>query len=128
MYCKNCGTELPEGTRFCTHCGTDQNTTRPVCTVPDRPNTNLILAILVTICCCVPFGIVGIVYASRVDSAWNTGHYEDARKFSRLARNWSLWGIALTILIYVLYIILLVAGVSWAMWWDSCDSFFAGLI
>ena len=25
MFCKNCGTQLPDGTRFCTNCGADQS-------------------------------------------------------------------------------------------------------
>jgi hypothetical protein len=25
MYCSNCGREIPEGSRFCNHCGAAQN-------------------------------------------------------------------------------------------------------
>ena len=128
MFCKNCGTELPDNTHYCTNCGFDQTAAYTPMRDPDgRPRTNMILAILVTVCCCVPFGIVGIVYASRVDSAWNTGHFEEAEKFSRKARNWSLWGLALSLLFYIAYIILIVAGVSWAMWWDDLDTFYTFL-
>ncbi|MBO7197759.1 MAG: CD225/dispanin family protein, partial [Tidjanibacter sp.] len=34
------------------------------------PSSNLIWGILTTIFCCLPFGIVSIVFASRVDSLW----------------------------------------------------------
>lgn len=129
MFCKNCGTELAEGTRFCTKCGYDQNSDRPFYGIPEkRPKTYMVLAIIVTVCCCIPFGIVSLIYASRVDSAWNTGHYEDAGRFSAKARNWALWGIILSVLFYVVYIILIVAGVSWAMWWDDIDTFYTCLI
>ena len=124
MFCKNCGAELPEGSRFCTSCGCDQ-TVNPVvgqynaAAHGERPSTYLLLSILVTIFCCVPFGIVGIVYAAKVDSYWNSGRYEEARDFSRKARTWSLLGLFSMLLLWLAYIILIVAGVSWATWWDN---------
>ena len=33
---------------------------------PVKPSNNLVWAILTTICCCLPFGIVSIVYAAKV--------------------------------------------------------------
>ena len=53
---------------------------------------------------------------------------KDARRFSRLARNWSVWGIVLTALFYIAYIILIAAGVSWAMWWEDADTFYTCLL
>ena len=75
MYCKNCGAQLPDGTRFCTNCGYSQSEDGPGRAYPraERPSTYLVLSILVTIFCCLPFGIVGIVYASKVDSSWYAG-------------------------------------------------------
>ena len=73
MFCKNCGTQVPEGTRFCPSCGcslTEDSVAdrgaSPQQTVqkPGRPTTYLALSIIITILCCLPFGIVGIVYAS----------------------------------------------------------------
>ena len=37
---------------------------RPENYQPVRPDNYLVVAILTTICCCMPFGIVSIVYAS----------------------------------------------------------------
>lgn len=129
MFCKNCGTELQDGTRFCTQCGADQ--TAPMTAYPSksgRPSTHMALSIIVTLCCCIPFGVVGIVYAAKVDPAWNAGRLQEAREYSRKARNWSLWGIGLTLLFYLAYIILIVAGVSWAMWWENTDAYFTCLM
>ena len=99
MYCKNCGVELPEGAKFCTSCGREQTTgteapytDRMDTTCSKRPNTYLALGILVTIFCCLPFGIVSIVYASKVDSCWNNGRQNEAMDNSRKAKNWALWG------------------------------------
>ena len=128
MFCKHCGARLEDGARFCMNCGYDQTDTHapreshnPA--FGERPGTYLVLSIIVTLCCCVPFGIIGIIYATRVDPAWNSGLYEDARNFSRKARNWSLWGAVLSVLFWIVYIILIAAGVAWASWWDAEDLF-----
>ena len=34
---------------------------------PLKPESYLVWAILSTVCCCLPFGVVSIVYASKVD-------------------------------------------------------------
>ncbi len=69
----------------------------------------LVQAILVTIFCCLPFGIVAIVYASQVNSALAAGNYQEATEASNKARTWSLValivglaGVLLTILFSVL--------------------------
>lgn len=54
------------------------------------PPSNLVWGILTTILCCLPFGIVSIVYASQVDSEWNVGNYERAYRKSNLARTWAI--------------------------------------
>lgn len=43
-----------------------------------KPDNCLVWAILTTVLCCLPFGIVSIVYASKVDSEWALGHYDEA--------------------------------------------------
>ena len=34
--------------------------------MPPKPDNNMVLAIACTVCCCLPFGIVGIIKASKV--------------------------------------------------------------
>lgn len=128
MYCRNCGAEIPDGSRFCTNCGQSQTPDGNIYVTPERnrPSNYMILSILVTIFCCLPFGIIGIIFASRVDSAWNSGHYEDAVDFSRKARNWSLWGIALCLLVYIAYFTLIAIGVISGfsdLWGDGFGDF-----
>ena len=36
----------------------------------------LVLSIICTLCCCLPFGIVGIVYAAKINSSMAAGNYE----------------------------------------------------
>ena len=50
--------------------------------------TYLAHAILVTIFCCVPFGIVGIVYAAQVNGKVMAGDYAGAVDASNKARTW----------------------------------------
>ena len=38
-----------------------------------KPDSNLVWAILTTLICCLPFGVVAIVKACKVDSLWANG-------------------------------------------------------
>lgn len=75
---------------------------------PDCPKTWLVESILATCLCCLPFGIVGIVYAAKVDSAYALGQYEAAVKYSKLARNWTLAAVVSIVVIGLLYLMFLV--------------------
>ena len=48
----------------------------------NQPKNYLVESILVTIFCCQPFGIAGIVFASQVNSKYANGDYEGALKAS----------------------------------------------
>ncbi len=102
MFCKNCGKEIPDNIKFCPECGctTVENTIKPTTRI--APNNYMILGILTTIFCCLPFGIASIIYASRVDGYWNAGNYDAALNFSQKAKNFAIWGIVLSIFVYIL--------------------------
>lgn len=87
MYCRKCGHKNPDQARFCEGCGEavkPAGETGPVITIPNY----LTQAILVTLFCCVPFGIVAIVYASRVNSRAMAGDVDGAREASENAYKW----------------------------------------
>lgn len=112
MYCKKCGAEIAEGATFCHKCGTNLNpVTEPEKPRCDKPGSHLILAILVTICCCIPFGIISILYGSKVEGAWAGGRYEEAVRCSKLAKRWAIWGIFINIILWIAYIALLAFGI-----------------
>lgn len=72
---------------------------------PERPNSYLALAIISTILCCLPTGIVSIVYSTQVNSAYDDGNYEKAIRASKNAKTWGIVSIVLAfagLLIYVL--------------------------
>jgi hypothetical protein len=72
--------------------------------------TYLWQSIVCTILCCLPFGVVGIVFASKVNALRAIGDIAGAQEASRKARMWTMisFGIGLTLL--VIYIILIAAG------------------
>jgi len=57
-----------------------------------QPKNYLIESILVTMCCCQPLGIVGIVFASQVNSKYAAGDYAGAQQASNEAKKWVTWG------------------------------------
>lgn len=115
MFCRNCGAQIPDGTNFCPYCGSNQTAAGPEPLVRhqqgEKPSTYLVLSIIVTILCCLPFGIIGIIYASKVDSCWNAGNFHEARENSRKAKTWALVGLVLGFVTYLIYILLIFLGV-----------------
>ena len=52
------------------------------------PDNHLVAAILTTLFCCLPFGIVSIVKSSQVNSKWQAGDYQGAIEASEEAKTW----------------------------------------
>jgi len=104
-FCPNCGTQLDDSAVFCPNCGhrckldepaaspssgaqqttptTQQTASREQC-----PDSYLLFAILTTLFCCLPFGIVAIVKAASVSSKYQSGDYEGAVQASNDAKKW----------------------------------------
>lgn len=68
------------------------------------PKTWLAESILVTLLCCLPFGIVGIVYASKVSSLYAQGSYNEAVQASSTAKTWTLVGFICGLIGILLYV------------------------
>ena len=80
----------------------------------DRPpKTWLVESILVTLFCCLPFGIAGIVNASKVESRYYAGDIEGAIRASREAAKWTKLGFWIGLAVVVLYFLFVVLfGIS----------------
>ena len=76
------------------------------------PNSGMVKAILSTLFCCLPLGIVSIVYASKVNGLWISGNHAAAMDAANSSKSWSTWAIISGLVIFVVYIILAVAGVG----------------
>lgn len=77
------------------------------------PN-HLVWAILSTLFCCLPLGIVSIVFASQVDGKRAAGDIAGAREASAKAKFWALLsaGLMLVPLVLYLFFILLLGGIG----------------
>lgn len=75
-----------------------------------RPKNWLVESILVTILCCLPFGIIGIINATKVDTFWTSGQYDAAHKASREAGKWAKIGAISGFVVIALYILMIVFG------------------
>lgn len=80
---------------------------------PPRPTSWLIPAILATIFCCLPFGLMSVIYASKVDNLYADGRYEEAERASRQARNWFIGAVVcVAAFIFVYFIVPTILGIG----------------
>ncbi len=81
-----------------------------------QPKNWLVESILVTIFCCLPFGIAGIVFASQVNSKFAAGDYAGAERASKDAGRWTKIGFWVGLGGLILYIIAIFAFGLTAFW------------
>lgn len=60
-----------------------------------KPDNMLVWSILATVLCCLPLGIVAIIYSNKVDPLWNEGKYEEAEKAAASAKMYCLIALGL---------------------------------
>ncbi len=78
-----------------------------------KPDSYMVQSILVTLFCCLPFGIVAIVSASQVDSKWSAGDFEGAKVSSDSAKKWTNISFFIGLVGAVLYFLLVaIAGIQ----------------
>jgi hypothetical protein len=86
-----------------------------------RPSTEpvptyLAQSILVTLFCCLPFGIAAIVFAAQVNSKLQAGDVAGARESSRKAKKWCWWSVgawvAMVVIYFLVFALFAVLGVS----------------
>jgi Interferon-induced transmembrane protein/zinc-ribbon domain len=129
LYCPNCGAQNSEDATYCANCGAElrkietpgtdvppppqqgmQPSYAPQSSQADVPNY-LVQAILTTIFCCLPFGIVSIVYAAQVNGKVAAGDRAGALESSRKAKMWAWISFGVGLVVIVGYLLLVLLGV-----------------
>lgn len=132
IYCPKCGARNPDESLTCAGCGASisQLTAGPQGPqVPQgpqapqgpqgggyqppalpKPENYLVWSILATILCCLPAGIVSIVFAAKVDSQYYGGDYAGAADSSNKAKTWAIvsaagWAVAIVFYIIAMAVI-----------------------
>ena len=82
----------------------------PQTDTPIRPKNWLVESILVTILCCLPFGIVGIVNAVKVNSLYDQGLYDESIRSSANAKRWTKLGLIAGIVYLVIVVVMVFMG------------------
>jgi hypothetical protein len=77
-----------------------------------KPPNYLVWAILSTLFCCLPLGIVSIVFAAQVDSKYNSGDYAGAVGASENAKKWAIISAVAALVLTALWFMFVVALAS----------------
>ena len=76
------------------------------------PENNLVWAIVCTVLCCLPLGIIAIIKSTSVNTLWAQGDKEGAQKAANDAKKYSIWGAGITVVFIILYFILMAVGIA----------------
>lgn len=121
MYCHVCGKHNPDHATSCHACGAAfgnpyQTPTAYGVAPPARLNNYLAPAIFATLCCCLPFGIVAIVYAAQVNARLSGGDVQGAQLAAQNAKMWFWIAFGVGIVPQILYFgFVIVAGLAGAL-------------
>ena len=69
------------------------------------PKSGLVNAIFATLCCCMPAGVVSIVYAAQVNSKWTAGDYAGAQDAAKKANMWATIAVVLGLILILIQIV-----------------------
>ena len=74
------------------------------------PDNNLVWGILVTVLCCLPFGIVSIIQATRCPAYGDRDNTRKRRRRLTTAKKWAIWGAIAGVIVAIIYILIAVVG------------------
>ncbi|MBP2474082.1 hypothetical protein JOF53_002954 [Crossiella equi] len=69
------------------------------------PDNYLVWAILTTVLCCLPLGVVSIVKSNAVNGLWMSGQFDEARRSAEAAKKWAMWSAISAVGLWVIGII-----------------------
>ena len=119
MFCTTCGSEINDRAVVCPHCGVSITGRRQAPSPAPAPSPSpapaynrvyvpnyMVGAILTTFLCCLPGGIVAIIFSSQVNTKLAQGDIAGARSSASAAKGWIIFNICFGLLIPVLYFLL----------------------
>ena len=131
MFCRHCGQENANNAVRCIRCGEAMTpeiaSPRPTAgdqqsppqlassvsaSAADSVGNNLVWAILATLFCCLPTGIVAIVYAAQVNTKLSHGDLVGARESARSAAVWSWVSFGLGLFVSISYFALVFLSIA----------------
>jgi predicted nucleic acid-binding Zn ribbon protein len=130
MFCSSCGARNREDATHCVICGTallsptTSEPPAPPSAVPTVAESNqpaavdtavtsyLAWAILTTLFCCLPTGVVAIVHAAQVSSKLAANDIAGARRASAHARTWSWVSFGLGLAVILVWIVLVAVSAA----------------
>lgn len=75
-----------------------------------KPDNGMVMAVLVTLFCCLIGGVIAIINASKVDGLWAAGQYQQAIEAAQTSKKWSIASIIIGAVSTVGYVLLMAAG------------------
>lgn len=75
--------------------------------IAPMPKNYLVEAILATVFCCMPLGIVALINAVGVSNAYFRGEYALAQYKSTQAKKWVKWSVILGVLYIIVWVVIL---------------------
>jgi hypothetical protein len=85
--------------------GSESNPSAPMQGSGQNIPNYLVHSILVTLCCCLPLGIVAIVYAAQVNSKLAAGDLAGAQQSSDNAKKWCIIGLVAGVIANLIVIV-----------------------
>ena len=89
---------------------------------PPKPDSNMIWAILSTLFCCLPLGILALINTNRVDERYSRGDYEGAEEAAKKSKNFVKWSIISAAIAWIVAIIIMVVAGLNKPSYDGYDS------
>lgn len=75
-----------------------------------KPDNKMVWAILTTLFCCLPFGIMAIINASKVDGLYSRGDYAGAQAAADDAGKYVKYSVICGVIVFVIYFFIGVAS------------------
>ena len=113
MFCKNCGNEIADAAVVCPKCGVSVAGKAVPAAGAAPVKNHMVGAILCTLFCCLPCGIVAIVKASQVNTKLAQGDAAGAENAAQSAKTWILVAVILgLVVIFANILIQVVAAIA----------------